>query len=310
VTADPPTTEDLLSLAQDAVMAGRSHDALQLCDRAALQSDDGRYGAALLRGTILLDMGDAAGALSSYDSVADPQVPDPTLDCARGLALFELARLAEAENALRSALRGSATLARAHFALGLIAELSGNGEEAEHFRKARRLEPENYPPQRRVGNDEFQQAVTDAIESLGDGVQLVLGKISVLVAELPNPQDLLRQNPPVSPQAPCMLVGVLEAPQDLEDGLEDVEVGLLLFKRNLERLTQSQAELTHTVREALLATLAGTFEGDSLRSPLNDADDERSQDAEADLGAETRHENAKLHDLHAFRRKKGMLPKA
>ena len=190
---DAMGVDALLTAARDALLAGRSHDALQLCDRAALVCDAGRYGAAMLRGTILLDIGDAAGALSSYDSVADPRVPDAALDCARGIALFELARLAEADNALRSALRGSPELARAHFCLGLIAELAGNNEEAEHFRRARRLEPENYPPQRRVGAEEFQRAVSAAIDGLGVGPRQVLSKISVLVAELPNPKDLTRE---------------------------------------------------------------------------------------------------------------------
>ena len=302
----------LLQEAEAASLAGRPHDALQLCDKAALISDEGRYGAALMRGTILLDLGDAAGALSSYDSVADPQVPDAQLDCARGLALFELARLAEAENALRSAVRGEPTLARAHFALGLIAELMGNGEEAEHFRRARRLEPENYPPQRRTGVEAFQKAVTDAIDSLGDGPRAVLRKMSVLVAELPNPQDLLRQHPPVSPQAPCMIVGVLEAKDDNAEELGEVEVGLLLFKRNLERMAQGPDELTHNVLQALLQVLDGTFKGPALQqaeAPSQqdgaEAGPEANEASEADA-AVARHENAKLEDLRDWRRKKGL----
>jgi tetratricopeptide (TPR) repeat protein len=297
----------LLQQAEAASLADRPHDALQLCDKAALISDEGRYGAALMRGTILLDMGDPAGALSSYDSVADPQVPDARLDCARGLALFELARLAEAENALRSAVRGEPTLARAHFALGLIAELMGNGEEAEHFRRARRLEPENYPPQRRTGVEEFQKAVTDAIGSLGEGPRSVLRKMSVLVAELPNPQDLLRQQPPVSPQAPCMIVGVLEAKDDDSDELGEVEVGLLLFKRNLERMARGADDLVDNVRQALLMALDGTFKGPPLQQDeASEAGEGGSSEAAEAEAAVARREGAKLEDLRDWRRKKGL----
>lgn len=307
------TVSELLAEAEALLMAERHHDALQLCDRAALQSDEGRYGAAMLRGTILLDMADARGALSSYDSVADPKVPDAELDCARGLALFELARLAEAENALRSAVRGAPTLARAHFALGLIAELLGNGEEAEHFRKARRLEPENYPPQRRTGAEEFQKGVTAAIDSLSEGARDVLRKMSVLVAELPNPQDLVRQNPPVSPQAPCMVVGVLDAQSEDPEEIGAVEVGVLLFKRNLERMTTGTDDLAHNVREALLHVLEGTFKGPAIRSDEvlpspEDAHEQRPvRDSFAqDLREAQDVENAKLEDLHAWRQKKGL----
>ena len=89
----------LLARAQKAFAGHQLRDALQLCDRAALLSPQGRYEAARLRGDILLTMDDAAGALSCYESVADVAVPDPALDCARGQALFMLGRLAEAENA-------------------------------------------------------------------------------------------------------------------------------------------------------------------------------------------------------------------
>lgn len=304
-TENTEHVHDLLAAAEAALMADRHHDALQLCDRAALIDDEGRHGAALMRGSILLDMGDARGALSSYDSVADPKVPDAELDCARGLALFELARLAEAENALRSAVRGAPTLARAHFALGLIAELMGNGEEAEHFRRARRLEPENYPPQRRTGAEEFQTAVTTAIGSLGEGPRGVLRKMSVLVAELPNPQDLIRQNPPVSPQAPCMVVGVLDSKNDSADDIGEVEVGLLLFKRNLERMTPNTEALTDNVRQALLHVLEGTFQGPPVAVA---GDDDGAEESDPKPRSPSDGQDAKLQDLHAWRQKKGLTP--
>src|SRR5262245_29570273 len=110
MTKHAPDWESLLDEAASALEEDRHHDALQLCDRAALLGDEARYNAAILRGDILLELGDPSGALSSYETVADPDVQDPDLDCARGMAFFELGRLAEADSALRSALRGNADL--------------------------------------------------------------------------------------------------------------------------------------------------------------------------------------------------------
>src|SRR5690606_25477836 len=133
----------------------------QLCDRAALSGDDGRYHGALLRGDILLELGDAAAALSAYETVAQLDVPDPELDCARGIALFHLCRLPEAENALRSALRGRPDLPHAWYTLALIAEIRGNGQDPELFRRARMLDPEHYPPLEQMGRGEFEQALEE-----------------------------------------------------------------------------------------------------------------------------------------------------
>lgn len=244
----------LVAQARSAVAERRIHDALQLCDRAALVSDEGRYLAARLRGDILLDLGDARGALSSYDSVAEPTVPDPALDLSRGLALFELARLAEAENALRSALRGNPDAAEAHFTLGVIAEMEGSGDKDSHFRRARRLAPGRFPPSARLRPEQFQLAVTAAVAKLPDGLRERMRRTPLLVAEYPNAVDLARRSPPISPMAFVMRVAVrtVEVP-----GMPPHVGGsaLLLFKRNIERAYADTEDLVRAIGETLTAAL-------------------------------------------------------
>jgi predicted Zn-dependent protease with MMP-like domain len=246
------TWEEWLSAAREAWGEERPHDALQLCDRAAQIPGDARYQAALLRGDILLEMGDAAGALSSYDSVADPSTPDAELDCARGLALFELARMAEAENALRSALRGNDKLADAHYALGLIAELHGNGQETEHFRRARRIAPERFPASPKRGSEDFQELVEEALEGLPPHVKGAMEEIPVLVAEVPHPEDLRQCDPPVSPLAFGMMVGLASQTGGYLEDDEEAQPGLLLFKRNLERACHERQSLVDEIRATVI----------------------------------------------------------
>lgn len=244
--------EDLLDDAEAAWQQGRHHDALQSCDRAAMQGEDARYHAAMMRGDVLLELGDAAGALSSFESIADPDVADADVDMSRGVALFELGRLAEAENALRSALRGDPNLAEAHYTLGLIAELQGSGAEAEYFRQARRLDAELYTPRPQIAREDFELIVEEALSGLPDTVADAVRSIPVLVAELPHPDDLRLSVPPLSPRALGLFVGTPPGRAGAFDGPAPEQPTILLFKRNLERACQDRDEL---VREVTLTVI-------------------------------------------------------
>lgn len=221
----------------------RFGDALQLSDRAAQAGEDARYHAALLRGDVMLELGNAAAALSSYEAVADPAVPDPLIDCARGIALFELTRLPEADNALRSAIRGRPDLAEAYYALGLVAELLGTGEDAELFRCARRIDVERFPPVRYLSRPAFEAVVAEAVGALPPTIADIVADLTLLVVEVPRPGDLRRTEPPVSPTALGMLVEEPDKPDD--------QPVLLLFKRNLERAFCGREQLVAGLRRAV-----------------------------------------------------------
>lgn len=239
----------MLQRAEAARREGRYHEALQLSDRAAVIGEDARYHAALVRGDILMELGDPAAALSSYESIADPSIPDPELDCARGIALFELAKLPEAENALRSALRGRPDLAEAYFVLGMIAEMLGTGEDVELFRMARRLEPERFPPAPQRSREVFEALLEHALTDLPAEIEDVLRDVSVVVADVPYPDDLTRSDPPMSPGSLAMFVS---------PGYGDASeaAALVLFKRNLERSFPDTAELSAELRSLVIRELA------------------------------------------------------
>jgi predicted Zn-dependent protease with MMP-like domain len=244
----------LLEQAQAAWQQQQHHDALQLCDRAALVSSHGRYAAARLRGDILLHLGDAAGALSSYDSVADPALADARLDCSRGLALFELVRFPEAHGALRSALRGDPQLPEAHHALGVMAEILGTGDAAEHFRRARRLAPARYAASPHLTVEQFQAVVQRALERLPERLRTAMQAMTILVQELPRLSDLQQGNAAISPLAFGTQV-VRTPPGQASGGPPEEETGaptLLLFKRNLERACADETELVQAIRDSVL----------------------------------------------------------
>lgn len=245
--------ENLLDEAAARLDEGRHHDALQLCDRAAMLGDDARYHAAVLRGDVLLDLGDPTGALSSYETVADPDEEDSELDSARGVALFELGRFAEAENALHSALRGNEDLAEAWYTLALIAEIQGTGQEVEYFRRARKLDPEQYPARTLMARPAFEQVVDEAVTSLPGGVRQALAGLPVIIAELPHPDDIRHADPPLSPLALGMYVGPPPSQRDtVMDQPDAQQPAMVLFKRNLERATLDREDLVDEVRRTVL----------------------------------------------------------
>ncbi len=238
----------ILDRAEDAARDGRYDEALDLCNQAALVNEEARYFAGFLRGDTLLDLGDAAGALSAYDSVADPELIDTDLDCARGVALFELAMLPEAENALRSALRAEADVAEAYYTLGLIIEHTGKGGEEGLFRRARQLDPQRFPPPIHLSNEAFDQIVEEALNELPPRVMEATANIPVLVAELPSLADLRAASPPLSPASLGMFIGAPPSQVSVLDPAEAQQPVILLFKRNLERAFPERDQLKEEIQ--------------------------------------------------------------
>jgi predicted Zn-dependent protease with MMP-like domain len=253
MTQDPDEAwRTMLDDAEDAANDGRFDEALQLCDRASQAGDEARYFAGFLRGDVLLEMGDAAGALSAYDAVADPESGDPELDCARGIAMFELAMLPEADRALRSAVATDPELAEAFYTLGLIAELRATGEDAELFREARKLDPERFAAPKHMSNEAFDNVVAEALDALPHQVQEAIGNIPIIIEDLPDPDEISQASPPLSPTTLGLFLGV--APSDISvlDGAGGDQPVILLFKRNLERAFPDREDLVEEIRVTVI----------------------------------------------------------
>ena len=228
-------------------------EALQFCDQAAFFSEEARYSAGLMRGNILLELGDATGALSAFDSLAEPGQRDFEVDCARGMALFELARFPEAEAALKSAVSDGPHLAQALHTLGLIAEFKGSGEEVQWFREARLIEPDRYGHRAQLSNGEFRQRVEEAIAELPTDFIKVVEEIPIVVSELPIVNESYQLNPPISPLSLAMLVGVAVAEEARSQDLEPI---LFLFKRNIERAFPEKEGMKSAIRRAIIRHFA------------------------------------------------------
>ena len=243
---------ELLLEAERALVSGRLGEALQCCDRASFLSGEARHRASLMRGRILLEIGDPLGALSAFESIARLEICDPEVDCARGVAHFELAQFPEAEAALRAAIRADPSLADGYYTLGLISEFLGTGEENHWFREARKIDPERFAPVCQLTNEEFQSIIEEAVSGMDEQFQDVLEQLPIVVAELPLVNDLHQLDPRISPLSLAMMVGAITE----ENSEERIQPVLFLFKRNVERAFRNRAEMVSATRAAIIGNFA------------------------------------------------------
>lgn len=241
---------DLLHSATQAFADGDYQRAVGLCDRAVHGGGQAHYRAALLRGQSLLLCGDPAGALNSYESIADARRIDPLVDLARGLALFELLRFAEAEAALCSALQEDSSLAEAYYVRALMAEMMATGAEQELWREARRCAPDQYPAVLHRRRLEFEEIIDEARQGLEPAVLELVLSVPLLICDCANVEDLRCTTPPTSPHALSML-----------GRSDDSEPRLLLFKKTLERSFRPREALIAALRQHIFNPLAQRLSG-------------------------------------------------
>ena len=228
----------LIREAEKAWAAGYASQALQLCDQAALASPSAIYHAALLRGDVLMSVGDVTGALCCYETAANRDQPDPQVDCARGVALFELCRFPEAEYALQSAIRQKPDLAPAHFSLGLLYEITQPGREVEHFRKARRLDAFFFGPKPQLAHDDFNARIDAALVRLEVEARQNMNRIQLVVQQVPSVLELTNTKVFMSPRTPGLCRPLAQPKPEL-----------MIYKRNLERICASpEAMILEIVR--------------------------------------------------------------
>jgi len=197
-----------------------------------VHGDDARYFATVLRGDVLLEAGAATAALQAYDSIAGGG-EDPELTSARGVALFELVRLDEAERVLLEA--AGARVAQAEYTLGLLYELTGRGDPARHYKRAHKIDRHYLVPPPPMPPELFDRVVQDALAELPEPVAQAVANIPVLVEEMPDLEELTQSSPPLSPTTLGLFLGTPPSAQSVLDPVELEQARIVLFKRNLER---------------------------------------------------------------------------
>jgi tetratricopeptide (TPR) repeat protein len=222
----------------------------------------------LVAGVAENDLGRSHLALPHLERAVATLADDPDAVYERGVALFELCRFAEAQRAFERALALAPDDPWTLRQLGLLAERSGETERAGGLlARARLLAPDDFPAELPVDPGAFEAEVRAAAAALPDPERRALEGVPLEIEELPDAEDLLAVDPPLSPS----ILGLFRGPSEDEpctaaDGPRCRAI--VLYRRNLVRFARDRKELSEQVRVTLLHEL-GHLHGeddDALRA--------------------------------------------
>ncbi|RYZ17335.1 MAG: hypothetical protein EOO70_02245, partial [Myxococcaceae bacterium] len=166
----------------------------------------------------------------------------------RGIALFELCRFPPAQASFERVLKDAPDEAWAHHYLGLIAERHGDAREAKkRFTRAQALAPEELPPPVALEEAAFDRAVEDAMRALPAQVKQYMDNVTLAVEDLPSDEDLLGQQPPLSPCILGVFRGTPVGERSVTDAADHFPASIVLYQRNLERFARTREELIEQI---------------------------------------------------------------
>ncbi len=203
----------------------------------------------LLEGQALSDLGRASQALLPLEQAIALSDSDQAR-YERGLVLFDLCRLKEAQRAFVELTRRTPDDAWAHHQLGLVLEMLGESVPAElELASARKLAPKDFPPPLSISTAEFGTLVAEEVKALPGPMRTDLQLVQLELAELPDITDLTADQPTLSPT----IVGLFRG---LPLGMPDSEPrSIVLYRKNLLRIVTTRDDLRAQVRTTLLHEL-------------------------------------------------------
>ncbi len=208
---------------------------------------------AWLEGVALNQLGESAAALERL-AAAERDAPDRVdVLLERGFALYELCRFDEAREVLLRAERLEPDEPWTQHYLGLVAERRGEPEEARRrLARARKLAPDEFPKPIALSQQAFDAAVEDALLELPEPVRRYLSNVAITVEDLPQDQDLLGADPPLSPAILGVFRGAPYGHKASMDPWSHFPSSIVLYQRNLERFARTREDLIEQIGVTLV----------------------------------------------------------
>ena len=201
------------------------------------------------------DLGRSQLALPHLDRAVQALPREAAAVYERGVALFELCRFEEARKAFERTLALSPDDPWALHQLGLLAERRGDARKAEDLlARARGIAPKDFQPDLPVDARAFQAEVDAAVAALPEAERKALRLAPVEVQDLPDTDDLVATEPPLSPT----ILGLYRGPAEDEPCTEADGPkcrSIVVYRKNLLRFARDRRELTEQIRVTLLHEL-------------------------------------------------------
>lgn len=207
----------------------------------------------LLEGIALNQLGESRDALARIDQALADLHDNVDAKRERGLVLYELCRFEDARAQLEEVIRLAPEEAWAHHTLGLIAEREHDSRKAErHFAQARRLAPDEFPAPTVLTQAAFDAAVEDALASLPEQIRRYLSNVAIAVEDLPDDDDLVASEPPLSPSILGVFRGAPFGEKASMDPWSHFPSSIVLYQKNLERFARDRKELVEQIGITLI----------------------------------------------------------
>ena len=221
------------------------------------QHDDELVGQfALLSAMAFNDLGQAKEAVDRANLTLSKNADDPEARYEKAVALFELCRFADAKSAFNAMVSDPQRAAHAHHHLGLLLEREGKWTQArKQLAEATALNPGDFPPPQLLSVEEFKNELDRAVAALPEDMQKDLQGVPVTAEELPQDDDLLSGDPPLSPA----ILGLFRGPPLSEGCVPEPGArpgdpcrSMALYRLNLSRAVKTHDELLEQIRVTLL----------------------------------------------------------
>jgi tetratricopeptide (TPR) repeat protein len=212
---------------------------------------------ALLEGQALNDLGRPREALARLEAalaIAAPASSDELrVRYERASALFELCRFSDAKRGFLDVIARSPDDAWAHHHLGLVLERLGDDDGArEELSRARALAPSEFKPPVLLDPTAFRALVDAEAQRLPAPLVADLAHVDLETADLPDVEDLIAEEPPLSPTILGLFRG---APLGDPVAPPASPRTIVVYRKNLARAVATHAELLEQVRTTLLHEL-------------------------------------------------------
>jgi Flp pilus assembly protein TadD len=216
----------------------------------------------MLAGIAQNDLGRSHLALGHLERAVAARPSDPDVIYERGVALFELCRFDDARRAFERTLAVAPDDPWALHQLGILAERRGEQRRAESLlARARKLAPAEFRGDLRVDEGTFRAEIDSAVAALPEEERRALALAPLEVRDLPEEEDLLAVDPPLSPSILGLYRGpAVDEPCAPGEGLRCRSI--VIYRKNLLRFARTREELGHQVRMTLLHEL-GHLHGES-----------------------------------------------